>query len=328
MDMAHHATASDLLIVLLSGGGSALLPLPEDPIRLEDKQATSDLLIASGATIHEINTIRKHISAIKGGRLAQAAAPASVVTLILSDVVGDDLDVIASGPTVPDGSTFGQCQEIIKRYHLADALPPSVIRLIQRGIDGAIADTPGIDSHGWDHVYNLIVAHNRQAIHAAAEEARQRGYQTLILSTQLEGETRVVAGVHGAMAREVLSSGHPLNPPACLLSGGETTVTIRGRGKGGRNQEFALAAALAIDGQANIVVLSGGTDGTDGPTDAAGAISDHTTVQRAREAGLDISKALEANDAYPLFTDLEDLLMTGPTLTNVMDLHIVLVREA
>ena len=328
LNMVRAAGATDLVIVLISGGGSALLPLADDPIGLADKQAVSDLLIAAGATIHEINTIRKHISAIKGGRLAQAAAPAAAVTLILSDVVGNDLDVIASGPTVADDTTFGQCEEIIARYGLAPRLPQSVARHLQAGREGRIPETPDRAHGHWDHVHNLIVADNRQAVLAAADEARRRGYQPLILSTLLEGETRVVAKVHGAIAREMLSSGHPAAPPACLLSGGETTVTVRGTGHGGRNQEFALAAALEIDGCADIILLSGGTDGTDGPTDAAGGLVDHTTLQRARSMGLAARQALENNDAYPFLRSLGDLLITGPTLTNVMDLHIVLVHTA
>ena len=326
MTLAQQTTAEDLLIVLLSGGGSALLPLPAEGVTLQDKQTTSDALISCGATIHEINAIRKHISAIKGGRLAQAAAPAAVLTLILSDVVGDDLDVIASGPTVPDASTFGHCREILTRYDLDRKIPRSVQDFLQKGAEGLLAETPKSGTHGWHHVHNHIVGNNSAAIAAAAEEARARGYHALILSSRLEGETRVVAQVHAALAREVLCSGHPVPPPTCLLSGGETTVSLRGDGLGGRNLEFALAAALDIDGADRIVVLSGGTDGTDGPTDAAGAIADHTTVQRASGHGLDTRRHLDNNDAYPFFKRLNDLLITGPTHTNVMDLHVVLVR--
>jgi glycerate 2-kinase len=328
LSLARQAGAGDLVIVLLSGGGSALLPLPAGRISLADKQAVSDRLLACGATIHEINAIRKHLSAIKGGHLAQAAAPAQVATLILSDVVGDDLDVIASGPTVPDPSTFDQCRTIIERYGLSRQLPPEVARHLEDGLLGKISETPKAATHAWNHVQHLIVANNRQAVLAAAAEARRIGYRPLILSTLLEGETRVVAQVQSAVAREMLTSGNPIGPPACLLSGGETTVTLRGTGKGGRNQEFALSAALGIDRHSAVVVLSGGTDGTDGPTDAAGALADHTTAARARRAGLDARRALDNSDAYPFFDRLGDLLITGPTLTNVMDLHIVLVRAA
>lgn len=325
--LVRSATDKDMVIVLLSGGGSALLPSPPEGISLEDKQAVSRLLIASGATIHEINALRKHLSTIKGGRLAQASAPAPTVALILSDVVGDDLDVIASGPTVADASTYEQCRRIIQRYDLEKHLPESVITHIRRGAAGQLAETPKPVDPSWRHVQNVIIGGNFQALSAARQKAMALGYHTLILSSRLVGETRVVARVHSAMAREILAVGHPLAAPACLLSGGETTVTIRGKGLGGRNQEFALAAALDIDDAEHTVVLSGGTDGTDGPTDAAGALADHTTVRRAGAAGLDIRRHLGDNDAYPLFQKLGDLLITGPTRTNVMDLRVILVRQ-
>jgi glycerate 2-kinase len=327
-DLAQSTGEKDLLIVLLSGGGSALLPLPLDGISLKDKQTASDLLIGCGATIHEINAVRKHISAIKGGRLAQAAAPARTIALILSDVVGDDLDVIASGPTVPDASTFAQCRQIIERYELAGRLPKSISSHILKGVSAELPETPKPVSQNWPYVQNLIIASNLEAMLAARQHAIALGYNTLILSSRMEGETRVVARVHGAIAREVLAVGHPLPAPVCLLSGGETTVTLKGNGRGGRNQEFTLAAALDIQGADHVVVLSGGTDGTDGPTDAAGALADGTTAGRARAAGLDIDRHLDNNDAYPLFQKLGDLLVTGPTRTNVMDLRVVLVRTS
>lgn len=325
MDIVSQAKEGELVIVLLSGGGSSLLPLPIQGIALEEKQRASDLLISCGATIHEINSIRKHISAIKGGRLAQAAFPAHVVALMLSDVVGDDLDVIASGPTVPDASTYAQCNEIIDRYGIRERLPVSIVTHLANGLDGKIPETPKPSPKGWRHVQNQVVGSNKDAISAAEAKAQALGYRALILSSCIEGETRTVAQVHGAIAREVLKNAHPLSSPACLLSGGETTVTLKGDGIGGRNQEFSLAAALDIAGQCHIVVLSGGTDGTDGPTDAAGAIADHATVQRAETRGLNCRRHLDNNDAYPLFKALGDLLITGPTKTNVMDLHIILV---
>ncbi|MEJ2039307.1 MAG: glycerate kinase, partial [Desulfosarcinaceae bacterium] len=327
LDMAQKAGTGDLVLCLLSGGGSSLMSLPWPGLSLADKQRTSELLLASGATIHEINTLRKHISAIKGGRLARAAYPATLATLILSDVVGDDLDIIASGPTVADGSTFRDCLDIVDRYRLEDRLPEKVLRHLQAGAAGRVPETPKPEEPRWRNVHNLIVANNTLAIQAAAREAEKRGYTPLVLSTRIEGEARVVAQVHGAIAREVAASGHPLPPPACLLSGGETTVTLRGGGKGGRNQEFALAAALDIDGVGDIVVLSGGTDGSDGPTDAAGAIADSDTAGRSRTLGLDIRSFLHNNDAYAFFSRLGDLLITGPTRTNVMDLHILLVKK-
>jgi hydroxypyruvate reductase len=324
--MAQQATEADLVICLLSGGGSALLPLPMNGTTLEEKQKVSDVLIACGATIHEINAIRKHLSAIKGGQLAQAAAPAQLVSLILSDVVGDDLDVIASGPTVPDASTYSDCMDIIDRYGIGQRMPRAILERLRAGNAGDIDETPKADSQAWQHSYIRVVGSNLEAILASQALARKKGYQTVVLSSRIEGETRVVAQVHGGIAREILASGHPVPPPACILSGGETTVTITGDGKGGRNQEFALAAALDIAGCGRIVLLSGGTDGTDGPTDAAGAIVDHLTAARARQAGLDLRQHLDQNNAYPFFKALDDLLITGPTFTNVMDMRIILVR--
>jgi hydroxypyruvate reductase len=324
--MARQAAAGDLVICLLSGGGSALLPLPVDGITLKEKQKASEVLIACGATIHEINAIRKHLSAIKGGQLAQAAAPAQLVSLILSDVVGDDLDVIASGPTVPDASTYSDCIRTIDRHGIEQRMPQAIIERLSRGRRGGIDETPKRGSHSWQHSHHRVVGSNLEAILAAEALARKKGYRTIVLSSRLEGETRVVARVHGGIAREILASGHPVPAPACILSGGETTVTIVGDGKGGRNQEFALAAALDIAGQQRIVLLSGGTDGTDGPTDAAGAVVDHLTATRARKAGLNPWKHLDQNNAYPFFKALGDLLITGPTFTNVMDMRIVLVR--
>jgi hydroxypyruvate reductase len=326
LDMIQKAGDNDLVIVILSGGGSALLPLPVQGISLKEKQDASDTLINCGATIHEINAIRKHISRIKGGRLARAAFPAQVATLILSDVVGDNLDVIASGPTVPDVSTFSQCWEVVERYGISEQLPAAIVAHLEMGQNKAVPETPKPAYSDWNHVYNLIVGSNMDAIAAAGKKAQALGYNTLILSSRIEGETRTVAQVHGAIAREILANSQPLSTPACLLSGGETTVTLKGDGLGGRNQEFALAAAIDIEGADHIVVLSGGTDGTDGPTDAAGAIVDGTTVERGKEAGMEIRHHLQNNDAYPFFKKLNDLLMTGPTQTNVMDLHIALVQ--
>ncbi len=326
MALARDAQAGDLIICLLSGGGSALLPLPAENLTLADKQETTNLLLACGATIHEINAVRKHLSDIKGGRLAQAAAPAQIVTLILSDVVGDDLDVIASGPTVPDQSTFAECMTIMERYDLFSRLPNSVRTHIECGLSGETAESPKSDSHPWSHTANIIVGSNRQALQACRQAAENSGYTPLLLSCLLEGEASDIARMHAAIAKEILASGSPVAAPACLLSGGETTVTLKGDGRGGRNQEFALATALAIDGSPYIVALNAGTDGTDGPTDAAGAVVDHTTAERARTAGLDIRRHLSNNDAYPFFKMLGDLVTTGPTGTNVMDVNILLVR--
>jgi len=316
---------SDLVIFLLSGGGSALLPAPTRGLTLDDMQRLTQSLLESGADIQEINTIRKHISTVKGGQLARLAFPSTLVSLILSDVIGDRLDSIASGPTVPDGTTFADCLNILDNYSLADKIPPAVLDHLKKGARGEVEETPKAGDPAFTRTQNLIVGSNIQALLAAEEKAKDLGYNCLILSSSIEGETREIARMHAALAREILASGHPVRRPACLISGGETTVTIHGRGLGGRNQEFALAAAAALDGLTDVVVLSGGTDGTDGPTDAAGAIADGATVGRARALGLEAADYLRKNDSYHFFEPLGDLLMTGPTLTNVMDLRLVLV---
>ncbi|UCF31552.1 MAG: glycerate kinase [bacterium] len=319
------ASEGDLVICLISGGGSALLPLPAPPVTLEDKQAVTDLLLRSGAEIGEINAVRKHLSLIKGGGLARMAYPARVLTLILSDVVGDSLDVIASGPTVPDPTTFRTALGALEKYGILDRVPARVLTRLRRGADGGVPETPKPGAPELAGVANLLIGTNTIAVGASAEKARELEYRTVVLSTSVTGETRAVAGVQSSIAREVLEKGSPVPPPACIISGGETTVTVKGSGKGGRNQEFALAAAMAIDGLPGVVMLSGGTDGTDGTTEAAGAVADGTTVARARSAGLDPNRYLENNDSYHFFTALGDLLITGPTMTNVMDLHIILI---
>ena len=326
LDMAQQADESDLVLCLISGGGSALLPLPATGITLEDKQEMSRMLLACGANIHEINTLRKHTSAIKGGRLAEAVYPATLVSLMLSDVIGDDLDVIASGPTVPDTSTFREAQAIVATYGLGGKLPSSIQKHLEAGQSGRVPETPKAGNQAFERTINLIVGSNMQAIRAAEEEAGKRGYNCMILSSLIEGETRSAARFHGAIAREILNSGHPIPKPACLISGGETTVTLKGDGIGGRNLEFALAAAIDIAGHSDIVILSGGTDGTDGPTPAAGAIVDHSTLASASAAALDAQLFLDQNNSYPFFEQLGGLIITGPTDTNVMDLRIVLVR--
>jgi hydroxypyruvate reductase len=315
----------DLVIFLLSGGGSALLPLPVEGITLEEKQQVTQLLLDCGADIGEINTIRKHISQIKGGWLARWAYPSTVIGFILSDVVGDPLDVIGSGPTVPDRSTYEDAWEILRKFDLIHRVAPSIQKHLSLGKEGKIQETPKPGEAVFEKVHNLIIGSNILALRSAEREASCLGLHTAILSSAIVGDTREAARFHSAIAKEVLSSGYPLRRPACIISGGETTVTIKGNGLGGRNQEFALAAALEIQGFEKIVLLSGGTDGTDGPTDAAGAIADHTTIERARAMGLNPKAHLENNDAYPFFQRLGDLLITGPTHTNVMDVRIILV---
>ena len=325
LNLAKIAKEDDLILCLISGGGSALLPFPYNGLTLKNKQDTIKILLSCGATIHEINTIRKHISKIKGGRLAQAAYPATLVTLILSDVVGDDLDVIASGPTVPDSSSFYDCKNIFRKFNIIDKIPQNILNHIESGISGEIDETPKPHDPVFDKTYNLIIGNNFESLMSAKEKAENIGYNVLILSSMIEGETRFIAQVHGAIAKEIIKTGNPLPLPACILSGGETTVTISGNGFGGRNQEFALSASIDISGKKNIVMLSGGTDGTDGPTDAAGAFSDTFTLKRAEEMGLNPYRFLANNDSYHFFQKLGDLFITGPTNTNVMDLRIVLV---
>jgi len=315
----------DLVLCVISGGGSALLPLPADGVSLQDKQETTQALLDCGADIHEINTIRKHISEIKGGKLAAVAFPATLVTLVLSDVIGDDLDVIASGPTVPDRSTFADCMEIVNRYDLENVFPPPVMAYLKDGIKGNHPETPKAGDPVFERTSVSIIGSNALSLSAAREKAVTLGYNTFILSSTVEGETREAAQAHAAIAREIQKSGDPVSTPACMISGGETTVTIRGDGLGGRNMEFVLAAAIELEGVEGITVLSGGTDGTDGPTDAAGAVADGSTVQKARDRGINAARYLMNNDSYHFFERTGDLLITGPTMTNVMDLRIFLV---
>jgi hydroxypyruvate reductase len=325
IDLAQMAGERDLIFCLISGGGSALLPCPADGITLGDKQQTTRALLDCGATIQEINAIRKHISKVKGGRLARLAFPATVIALILSDVIGDSLDSIASGPTVPDSTTFADCIRIVRRYGIEERIPPPVLQLLRRGARGEVEETPKTGEPVFQRVQNLIVGSNRLALAAAQRKAEELGYKSLLLSSLIAGETRIVAAVHCAIANEIAATGNPIPRPACVISGGETTVTIRGSGLGGRNQEFVLAAGNEIAGLENAVVLSGGTDGSDGPTDAAGALADGETLARAKALGLDANAFLDNNDSYHFFQSLGDLLITGPTFTNVMDLRIILV---
>ena len=324
-DLLRQTGPKDLVLFLVSGGGSALLPFPANGITLEEKQKLTQLLLACGADIKEINTVRKHISQIKGGWLARWAYPSTLITFILSDVVGDPLDMIASGPTVPDSTTFQEAWEILEKYHLTQTVPPSIQRHLLLGKENKVEETPKPKDKVFEKVFNIIIGSNLLALREAEKEAKKIGLHTLILSSSIIGETREVARFHGAIAREIVSTEHPVPKPACILSGGETTVTLRGSGLGGRNQEFCLAGAFEIEGLEMVVLLSGGTDGTDGPTDAAGAISDYTTLRRAKGMGLDPNAYLMNNDSYHFFEKLGDLLMTGPTRTNVMDVRILLV---
>jgi hydroxypyruvate reductase len=313
-EIAASAGERDLVLCLISGGASALLPLPAAPITLEQKQEMTRLLLACGADIHELNAVRKHVSRIKGGQLARLAAPARVEALLLSDVIGDDLDTIGSGPTAPDASTFAGVAAILEKYGLGDRVPESIRDRIAAGVRGEIAETPKAGDPVFARVRNSIVGSNRLALAAAARHARSLGFRTTVLSSSIEGETREIARMHAAIARDS-------RPRSCVITGGETTVTIKGPGLGGRNQEFVLAAAIDIAGLPATVVLSAGTDGSDGPTDAAGAIADGDTLRRNPQA----ARYLAANDSYHYFESLGDLIVTGPTNTNVMDIHVILV---
>jgi hydroxypyruvate reductase len=325
LDLVSTAGPDDLILCMISGGGSALTPAPAPGLRLADKQETTRLLLACGADIHEINTLRKHLSRIKGGQLCRCAGGARIISLILSDVVGDDLDIIASGATAPDPATFGDCVEILSRYGLMERIPEPVRRRLDAGCDGRIDETPKPGNPVFDRVDNRIVGSISDALAAAEAEAGRLGFHPLVLTSTIQGEAREVARVLCAVAGEVRRSGRPAAAPACLLSGGETTVTLKGDGKGGRNMELALSAALDLSGRPGVLLLSAGTDGTDGPTDAAGAFADGATVSRAAALNLSARRHLADNNAYAFFQPLGDLLVTGPTRTNVMDLQVVLI---
>lgn len=307
------------VICLISGGGSALLVSPVEGISLRDKQEITGMLLKTGADIGELNAVRKHISRVKGGRLAETAYPARVISLILSDVIGDRLDVIASGPTAPDESTYDDALQVLEKYSLLDVAPPAVTHFLRKGTGRLIPETPKRGSPLFEGVENIIIGSSRIALEAAKSNAESLGFHSEIISTGLTGEARAAAGW---LAREALEAraGHKR---ICLISGGETTVTVKGDGLGGRNMELALAFALEIDGIDGIKLLSAGTDGTDGPTDAAGAVVDGGTAARARALGLDPAAYLDNNDSYNFFSKEGGLLVTGPTGTNVMDIQIV-----
>ncbi len=329
LDLAERVAEDDLVFVLLSGGGSSLLTAPyaHAGISLEDKLAISRLLLTAGAPIGELNAVRKHLSGIKGGMLAQMIAPAPMVTLALSDVLGNPLDVIASGPTAPDPTTFGDALEVLRRRGVlkeVEAAAPAALAHLREGAAGRAVETPKPGNPIFARSRFEIIGDLRQALRAAKAAVEDQGFATLVLSEAVEGEAREVGAALGRHAREAHDGRYgPL--PVCLLVGGETTVTVRGAGKGGRNQEVALAAALEIDGLPGTLVVAAGTDGSDGPTDATGAAADGTTLERARRRGVDPRDHLARNDAYAFFAPLDDLIITGPTLTNVNDLMMALI---
>jgi hydroxypyruvate reductase len=324
VELAQAADEHDLVICLISGGGSALLPLPVEGVSLADKQAMSDVLIRSGATINQINTVRKHVSQAKGGRLAEFAAPAQVLTLVLSDVVGNPLDFIASGPTVPDSTTFADALAVLRQFDAERAVPASVWRHVERGAAGQVGETPKeTDTAIFERTRAILVGSNEIAAEAARAAAEWLGFRTLVWTTYLEGEAREVAKVAGAIAKELVQRNAPLPAPACMIAGGETTVTVRGDGKGGRNQELAVAAAAAIRGLPRTLIVAAATDGSDAHPDAAGGMVDGSTVDRGNGLNLDLLAALANNDSYHYLNDVGDLLVTGPTNTNVNDLLFV-----
>lgn len=318
--MVQGLTEDDLVLCLISGGGSALLALPPGGLTLEDKQAVNKALLKSGATISEMNTVRKHLSAIKGGRLAAAAYPARVVALMISDVPGDDPSIIASGPTVPDPSTNEQALAIIDKYKID--VPQAVIEHLRRA-----EETPKPGDKRLARVENVMIATPQASLEAAAEVARKAGVTPVILGDSIEGEARDVALVHAGIARQCKLRGQPEKPPCVLISGGETTITLKGKGKGGRNTEFLLALAVALDGMKGIYALAGDTDGIDGSEDNAGALIYPDTLPRAAKAGVNAKAMLADNDPWTFFNALGDLLVTGPTLTNVNDFRAILIEK-
>jgi glycerate-2-kinase len=321
-------SADDLVICLISGGGSALMPLPSTGIPLSDKQKTTSLLLKSGAKIDEINAVRKHLSDFKGGRLAEKLHPATVLSLIISDVVGDKLESIASGPTVPDDTTYADAYTILQEHGLWRTVPSSIRKRTQKGKEGKLPETPKRSSRIFKQVHNVLVGTSKESCQAAAEVLEKRGYHSLILSTRLQGEAREVGKVLAGICIGIRENRLPVAPPAAVVAGGETTVTVRGKGRGGRNQELVLSAALSIRGNPSILVSSIGTDGVDGPTDAAGAVADGNTVERGLRKGLDADTSLRENNSHEFFKKLKDLIVTGPTGTNVNDILIAIVGSA
>jgi glycerate 2-kinase len=327
LDLIKKAGPGDLGLCLLSGGGSALLPAPVEGVSLKDKQDVTTLLHDCGATIDEMNCVRKHLSAVKGGRLAQAFAEhgCPLFSLIISDVIGDPLDVIASGPTAADPTTFADALAVLECRGLTTKTPQAVLDHLRRGAAGAFSETPKALP---DTVHNLILANNAMALAAAARRAEELGYRVLNLGAFIEGETKHVAVIMAGIVRSIRADGQPVRPPVCLLSGGETTVTLTAdHGRGGRNQEFVLAAMLKLgaDGMRHAIILSGGTDGEDGPTDAAGAVADADTLVRSSAQQLDPAVFLGRHDAYTFFEKVGGLLKTGLTQTNVMDVRVLLI---
>jgi glycerate-2-kinase len=325
ISVCSNLTSEDLVICLISGGGSSLLTFPANDISLEEKKLTTDVLLKSGADIREINTIRKHISKVKGGQLLNFLKPAKVVSLILSDVVGDPIEYIASGPTSPDSSTFKDALSIIKKYNLVNKLPKSVVERIEKGVRGEILETPKPGDEIFNNVKNIIVSNNMKSLVAMEKKASSLGYNTIILTSYAQGESREVGKFLCAVIKQISSYDIPIKKPACVILGGETTVTVKGNGKGGRNQELVLSIVLNCKDVKNFVFSSIGSDGIDGYTDAAGAIADNFSLEDAVNSGLKPEEFLENNDSYNFFKQTRDLIFTGPTGTNVNDFTVALI---
>jgi glycerate-2-kinase len=322
LEIAKKAGPDDLLICLVSGGGSSLMPLPKEGVTLRDKQEITKMLLKSGAAIAEVNTIRKHLSAFKGGYLAKAAYPATVLSLIISDVVGDWLENIASGPTAPDKSTFQDAVDILKKYSIWDNAPLAVKETLVKGVNGIVAETPKPQDPVFEKVHNVIVGSNQSACSSVKQHFEAKGVETFLLTEPLEGDACHVAV---SLAQKIYEMKATMPKPVCLIGGGETTVTVNGKGVGGRNQELALAAALELNRLEGVVFAALSTDGVDGPTDAAGALIDDSTLRRAEMLGLNPEALLLGNDSYRFFSGLQDLVLTGYTGTNVNDLAIALI---
>ena len=320
IDLLGKLEAEDLLLCLISGGGSALLTAPAEGIHLDDLQQLTSLLLGCGASIFEINTLRKHLELLKGGGLARLAAPAQLAALALSDVIGDPLDVIASGPAVPDPTSFADTLKILKSHRIFDQVPDSIRQRLLLGAQGSLPETPKPGEACFERVGNVIVASNRQAAHAAAAQAEQEGFKSIVLTTSLQGEARQAGRFLAALARELAAGEAFIQKPACLILGGETTVNLQGSGLGGRNQELALGAVADLAGLGSVLLIALATDGGDGPTDAAGAVVSGDTLSLARQLGLEAAAALQNNDSYHFFQPLGALLKPGPTQTNVNDL--------
>jgi glycerate 2-kinase len=324
--LVSEAGETDLVLCLLSGGGSALCTLPDGNITLGDLRMVTRQLLSCGANIHEVNTLRKHVSQIKGGGLARLAYPATAVSLIISDVIADRLDSIASGPTAPDETTFQDAYDIMKKHGLLETVPVAIRNHIEAGLKGEVPETPKPGDPVFEKTNNIIITHNLDALRAIAQKAVQIGYRTLMLTSRVQGDTRNVARIFGTMIKDLSDSARSQGP-ICIIAGGEMTTRVTGKGKGGRNCDFGLALSPLIHGLKNTVVLSAGTDGADGPTDAAGVIIDGTTLHRLQSMGLDHNAALADHDSYSILKKSGDLLVTGPTGTNVMDLQLVLLGQ-